>query len=260
MKPRVRTLSQRAARSLRQRVAVQRGRRAFPVGGEIPYRWIGTSYGGWSLPYGTLPADAVCYLAGVGEDVSFDLALIEATGCDVHAFDPVPESLAFAMNVAREQPKWHFHPYGLWSEDTTLRFADNPIDGFVSRSATDMHGVSTGLELAVRSLPTVLAELGHDHIDFLKLSVEGSEYELIGALIASGIPIETVCVEFAQPETLQRVRGGVQALTAAGYELVDFSIRPFNWRATFRLRGAAEPAPPASAGSATQGRSRGGTA
>lgn len=226
-------------RSLGQRVAIERGRRAFRVRSSVPRRWVGTSYGSWALPDAVLHPDAVCYLAGVGEDVSFDLALIDDCNCEVHAFDPVPESVRFAEGV--EQPNWHFHPYGLWSQDTTLRFADHPIDGYVSRSATDMHGTGSGLELAVRSLPSVMAELGHDHIDLLKLSVEGSEYELIDAMLACGVPVRSVCVEFAQPASLERIRGGVHALTGAGYELVDFGIKPFNWKATFLRTDRAAP-------------------
>lgn len=236
MNGRVGTIAERGLRSLRQRIMVQRGRRALPGTGGVATTWVGTSYGGWALPDAALQPDAVCYLAGVGEDVSFDLALIDTCGCEVHAFDPVPESVSLAESVEAEHPKWHFHPYGLWSEDTTLRFSDNPIDGYVSRSATDMHGTQRGIEFAVRSLPSLMAEFGHDRIDLLKLSVEGSEYELIDALIASKVPAATVCVEFAQPAPLARVRGAVEQMQVAGYELAAFPIRPFNWKATFCRR------------------------
>jgi len=36
-------------------------------------------------------ATAVVYSLGIGEDISFDLALIEKYGARVHAFDPTPK-------------------------------------------------------------------------------------------------------------------------------------------------------------------------
>lgn len=225
----------RAIRALQQRAAVARGRRRLvPEPDAGPVTWVGTQYGGWPLPDGALGRDSVCYLAGLGEDASFDMALIENFGCEVHAFDPVPEAVAFGTGVASRESRFHFHPYGLWSEDGTLRFYDNPIDGFVSRSATDMHGTGKHVDFEVRAIPSVLAEHGHDHIDLMKLSVEGSEYELIDAILADRVPIRTLCVEFAQPAPVERVEGAARRLEDAGWSLVYASIKPFGWKLTFR--------------------------
>lgn len=175
-------------------------------------------------------------LAGLGEDASFDLALIDRFGCDVHAFDPVPEAIRYGTELEAEEPHFHFHPYGLWSEEGELVFHDNPNEGFVSRSATDMHGTGHGQRLPVKNLAGLPGELGHDRIDLLKLSVEGSEYELIRVLVTEEVPVRTVLVEFAQPAPLDDVVAGVDALESAGWDLVAFDIRPFNWKACFRAR------------------------
>ena len=52
-------------------------------------------YGFWSVPEILLGPESVCYLVGTGEDISFDLALIDRFGCTVHAFDPVPSAQEF---------------------------------------------------------------------------------------------------------------------------------------------------------------------
>ena len=233
----VRDLPRAALRIGRQRLLVARGRRRFQArpGPGAP-EWIGSAYGSWPLPRGVLDADSVCYLAGLGEDASFDLVLIERFGCDVHAFDPVPEAVAYGTEVAATEPRFHFHPYGLWSEDATLVFHDNPQEGFVSRSATDMHGTGKGQQLAVRDLAALPAELGHDHIDLLKLSVEGSEYELLDVVIGAPFEVGVILVEFAQPAPLKVVGGQVDRLAAAGWDLVDIRIKPFNWKACFQAR------------------------
>ncbi|MEI3651315.1 MAG: hypothetical protein V6D39_15295 [Dolichospermum lemmermannii FEM_B0920] len=38
---------------------------------------LGTKYGGWVIPLGLLISDSVCYFVGWGEDISFDIALID---------------------------------------------------------------------------------------------------------------------------------------------------------------------------------------
>jgi FkbM family methyltransferase len=196
--------------------------------------WIGNEYSGWPLPDETLSRESICYLAGLGEDASFDLELIDRFGCEVHAFDPVPEAVRYGTAVQSREPRFHFHPFGLWSEDASLVFHDNPIEGFVSRSATDLHEINGGLELPVKGLAGLSQTLGHDRIDLLKLSVEGSEYRLIDVLINERLEVGTVLIEFAQPAPLSRVCDAVDRLEAGGWRLVEISLQPFNWRACFQ--------------------------
>ena len=49
---------------------------------------IGSAYGSHTVVRDGLDARSVVYSFGVGEDVSFDLGLIERYGCMVHTFDP----------------------------------------------------------------------------------------------------------------------------------------------------------------------------
>jgi FkbM family methyltransferase len=175
----------------------------------------------------------VCYLAGLGTDGSFDLGVIERFGCTVHTFDPVPEAADYAATLTSAEPRFVFHQAGLWSDDGALRFYDNAEPGFVSRSATNMHGTSTFWEAQVRSVDSVMSELGHERVDLLKLSVEGSEYEIVGDVLRKELPVGVMCVEFAQPAPLDPIRRQIRALADAGYELVNVSLRPLNWRLTF---------------------------
>src|ERR1043166_677122 len=56
------------------------------------YEVLGTEYGGWPVVAGTVSPASIVYSFGVGEDISFDVALIESTGCQIWAFDPTPKS------------------------------------------------------------------------------------------------------------------------------------------------------------------------
>jgi FkbM family methyltransferase len=226
-------MARRVWRAVEQRWNARRLTRALVVQPRQDIVKIGTRYGGWSIPAGGLSSDSVCYLAGLGEDASFDLGLIERFGCTVYAFDPVPEAAQYARTVSEREPRFRFLPVGLWSSDTTLRFYEHPGEGFVSRSATDMHGTGRYAEAHVRSLDSLMAELANERIDLLKLSVEGSEYEIVGDVISKRLPVGILCVEFAQPAPLKRIVGEVRELEAAGYRPVNASLPPYNWKLTF---------------------------
>jgi len=44
-----------------------------------------------------------------------------------------------------------------------------------------------------------MKELKHDHIDLLKVSAEGSEFEIVNHVLDEQIPVSILCVEIAQP-------------------------------------------------------------
>src|SRR5713101_7131829 len=51
---------------------------------------VGSAYGGYFLDSSLIEPDPIVYSLGVGEDISFDLALIQQFGVTIHAFDPTP--------------------------------------------------------------------------------------------------------------------------------------------------------------------------
>lgn len=160
----------------------------------VPTERLGGDYGGWTIcPLGLGP-DSVVYSFGVGEDVSFDLALIERFGATVHAFDPTPRS---AQWVARQHlPKaFRFHPLGVLDRDGTVEMSPPADSAHVSHSVLPTGG-GAAIEVPVRRLPTILEELGHTRIDLLKMDVEGAEYGVLDDLLASGVPVTQLLVEF----------------------------------------------------------------
>jgi FkbM family methyltransferase len=198
---------------------------------------LGThGYGGWVVPTTLLDQHSVCYLAGVGEDISFDLALIARFGCEVHAFDPVPKAARFAETAAAHEPRHHFMQVGLWSKDDTLRFHEPAVEGFVSHSATNIHGTTGYFEATVRSVQSLMTELGHDHLDLLKVSAEGSEFAIVDGVLDAGIDVRILCVEIAQPAQPGQAEGLVQRLAGAGMQLIDATIQPWGWKLSF-LKG-----------------------
>jgi FkbM family methyltransferase len=190
-------------------------------------------YGFWVVPERLLSQDSACYLIGVGEDITFDLALIARFGCTVHAFDPTPASARYVTEAARHEPRFVFHPFGVWSNDTSLTFHGPAGEGWVSHSATNLHGTPVAFEAEVRSVASLMRELGHERLDLLKVSAEGAEYEILGGVLDDGVDARVVCVEFAQPAPANLAEQTHDRVVAAGYELVAARVRPWTWKVTY---------------------------
>lgn len=190
-------------------------------------------YGGYMLPASLLGPDSVCYLAGVGEDISFDLGVIARFGCNVYSIDPVPRAKAHAEAAAKHEPRLTFLPFALWSRDETLTFHAPREEGYVSQSAVNLHGTAGDFQAEARSLSSLMEEHGNDHIDLLKISAEGSEYEIVEHVVSSGIDVRVLCVEYAQPAPVERAVASVRSLERAGYKLVAQSVPMWNWKLTF---------------------------
>lgn len=195
---------------------------------------VGTlNYGGYLLPASLLGPESVCYLAGTGEDISFDLGIIARFGCTVYALDPVPRAASYVAAAAAYEPRLKFRPVALWSSDTDLTFHAPREDGYVSQSAINLYGTAPEFSAPARSIASLMAELGHDHLDLLKISAEGAEYEILDHMMASEIDVRILCVEYAQPAPSETALASVRALQRAGYVLVGTSTRVWNWKLTF---------------------------
>jgi FkbM family methyltransferase len=189
----------------------------------VPYRnivRIGSDYGGWAVPADRIGPQSVCYCVGIGEDTSFDVGLIERYGCTVHAFDPTPAAVA---HVAREpvRPRFHFHPVGLWSTEGEIPFhaPQNPADA--SYSALNLQATRRTILCPVKRLSTLMSELGHDHLDLLKMDIEGAEFEVLDSIVADRLSIDTICVEFHRDiASIDRIAETIRKLDTAGWRPV----------------------------------------
>jgi FkbM family methyltransferase len=120
------------------------------------------------------------YSAGVGEDVSFDLELIARTGCQVWAFDPTPRAIEYAHGIREE--RFHFLPVGISSTDGSRRFFAPADTAHVSHSILGGNGGGEFFEAECKTVETLMRELGHEHVDLLKIDIEGAEYEVLHSM------------------------------------------------------------------------------
>jgi FkbM family methyltransferase len=200
--------------------------------------------GNWTMFPGPLTPDSVVYSFGVGDNIAWDLAVIERCGATVHAFDPTPASIAW-IRKQNLPDALEFHSWGLAAFDGELTFypprkAGNthysqecrrrPWVRYLVPRAGDR---SPPPVLApVRRLQSTLAALGHPRVDVLKLDVEGSEFEAIPDILASGIEIDQLLVEIHYHFPSRSLRQGlrlIEQIQAAGFRCFHISPRGFEF-------------------------------
>lgn len=186
---------------------------------------LGSDYGGWWVCPALLNAETICYTAGVGRDVSFDLELITRFGCRVWGLDPTPASIEWVQGLDLD-PRFSLVPVGLadGTREARLYTPRNPAD--VSHSLTNLQGTDTYVVVPVARVGEVMHRLGHDRIDLLKMDIEGAEHLALGAMLDDGMRPTTLCVEFDEPEKVAEVRSTLARLRLAGYRVAK--VEGFN--------------------------------
>ncbi|MBI2513161.1 MAG: FkbM family methyltransferase [Opitutae bacterium] len=146
----------------------------------------GSEYGGWAILADSLDASSTVLSFGIGDDCTFDLALIAKYGCTVHGFDPTPKSIAWVESNIHD-PRFVFHPWALAGHSGTLELYLPVHPDHVSASLRPGTHVSAGRVQVPCFDPRMLMQrLGVAEIDVLKMDIEGAEYEVIDRLVTDG--------------------------------------------------------------------------
>jgi FkbM family methyltransferase len=204
------------------------------VGKELPlrveYRVRTEKDGGWWFAPEGLDQNSIVYSLGVGEDIEFDLSIIDRFRVELHAFDPTPSSIHM-LKTADLPEQFHFHPWAITAEDGTLRFyprvrRDGSKSDVMFTMIAEDGSVNDGIDVPAFCLSSVTNKLGHDHVDLLKMDIEGAEYEVLEGLLASQIKPRQLLVEFHHRFAaigLQKTAGMVTRLRDAGYKIFAVS-------------------------------------
>lgn len=182
--------------------------------------FIGSTYGGYSVPKGLLDENSIVYSFGLGEDATFDIGLLEKYGCDIHIFDPTPRSKIFYESNLKNNPKLKYYEFGIWDKDTEVKFYSPADRSHVSHSIGNLQHTEQFFTGQVKRLKTIMQLLGHTKIGLLKLDVEGAEYEVIPDMAISMILPQIICLEFHNRKDIVSPDGMVTILKYVGYDLV----------------------------------------
>ena len=167
----------------------------------VKMTFAGSEYGGWWYNAAILGHDSVIYSFGLGEDTSWDEAILQQ-GMDVYGFDPTPKSIAYVKSrdeLRQQAGTFYFTAEGLSDKSGTLTFT-MPLDStHVSLEQGVHEGRGALLQLKVETLYNIMERNGHSHIDLLKLDIESSEYEVLENLLSKRyLPFTQLLVEFHQ--------------------------------------------------------------
>lgn len=106
-------------------------------------------------------------------------------GAPVHAFEP---ALPYYSEMAARfggRDQLQCYPFGLGRADATLEMDVAGLGSTLHHRLDGVEGFSTA-SVQIRDVAAVLDELGLDHVDYMKINIEGGEFDLIDRLHESG--------------------------------------------------------------------------
>jgi FkbM family methyltransferase len=209
---------------LRRRVLTRRG---IDVEVRRPTFMAGERSGMWTVLPDLLNRDSVVYSFGVGDNLGWELAMVQRFGLTLHAFDPTPASVSWVAQQ-RLPEQIHFHPIGLAGHDGVCRFSLPRHGSRFNFRPSEAGESSMSVEAPVNRLSTIMKQLGHDRIDVLKIDIEGGEYPALDDMLASGIMPRQLLVEFHHHFPgigIAKTEAAVRALKIDGYRIFDMSKR-----------------------------------
>jgi FkbM family methyltransferase len=174
-----------------------------------------------------LDAASVVYSFGVGDNIAWDLAMIERFGLTVHAFDPTPASVAW-LGRQNLSAAFHFHPWGIAAQDGLKKFRPPRRGMNFTPLSSDVLSRENDVDAPVYRLATIMERLGHATLDVLKMDIEGAEYEVLDDILKSGISVRQVLVEYHhhfRGVGLGRTEQAIRELRQAGYRVFHISRR-----------------------------------
>ncbi len=184
----------------------------------------------WTYVFEELGANSVVYSLGVGDDIGFDLGVIERFGVKVFAFDPTPYAKEWVSD--QELPdEFVFHPWAASGEDGTLRLyrrvSKRGKRARVMWTAEDEAGDSNDyIDAPAYAVPSIMQKLQHEQVDLLKMDVEGAEYDILDGLQHAEHLPRQLLVEFHHRFPgigKERTAAAIEGLRILGYKIFDIS-------------------------------------
>ncbi|MEM6264907.1 MAG: FkbM family methyltransferase [Bacteroidota bacterium] len=223
--------------------------------------YLGTlHYGACTVPKGIFNKDSICYTAGAGEDISFDLSLAQKYQADVYIIDPTPRAIQhfkelkshtaegrpmpinqnpeFTYGVSKENLKRvSFLPIGLWKNNEEMKFYAPAVESKVSHSIMNLQKSEKYFVATVERVSSLMKRLGHQQLDLLKMDIEGAEYQVLKTLGEDSIRPKVICVAYDEGtkpldnKYMHRIKASVEGVCDLGYKLIHFE--PGKFKTTF---------------------------
>lgn len=146
--------------------------------------WVACAIDPYYIYRADLDADSVivdvgAYKGHVAQEI-FDLY-----GGHIHAFEPAMNFHDEMVENFAGNDRLHAYPFGLGKRDATLHLS---IDGMAStfETAATYRDDQPTTTVEIRDVAAAFDEIGLDHVDFMKINIEGGEFDLIERLHETG--------------------------------------------------------------------------
>ncbi len=221
---------------------------------QMPYQKIGSDYGFVAVPEGSIGPDSVVYSVGAGLDVHSDVDTARAFGCQVFIFDPTPRAAEHFRQLkektargevmyAEAGPPYQATPevmdrliykeLAMWDKDEPVQFFVPENPEYVSHSITNILAATKSIEVPARRLATLMRDLGHERVDYLKLDIEGAEFRVVDDIVASGADVRVLYLEYHYDQNIaplvniRMIQRSLERLYASGYRVFYQSQRRY---------------------------------
>jgi FkbM family methyltransferase len=186
----------------------------------------------WTCEVDHINSASVVVCAGVGLAITFERALVDHTGCRILVLDPSPTGIETMAQPAYQNPRIVFMPIGLAGQDGPFGFAppDQLAEGFWKAGTRSGKSV-----FPCRSISSLMKEHGWEHIDLLKMDIEGFEYAVLDDILSHRLDVRQICVELHYdkqidiPQTRLQLLRYILRMLAAGYRLVHWTNAEFTF-------------------------------
>lgn len=140
-----------------------------------------------------LTADSIVWDVG-GYHGDFAEKMVSLYGCKVYVFEPLEKFFAQCEQRFAGNPKIRCFNYGLAAKEGWFDISD---EADASSFDPAKSGTAT-VKARLRPVSDVFRELGDNRIDLLKVNIEGGEFDLLPAMIDSGIigQVDHIQVQF----------------------------------------------------------------
>lgn len=145
--------------------------------------------------------------------------------CHIHCFEASPSTFDTLRSRVASLPNVTLHAAGAGDVDGTLAFHDHgagsTLSSFVARDDVRARYGERILEVPIRRLDTVLAELDVSHVDFAKIDTEGYELPVLQGLSGALAVRAVACIQFEYGGTWldarRRLRDACELFESHGY-------------------------------------------
>lgn len=199
------------------------------------YETIGNDYGFMIIPKNSIHQDSAILSFGVGEDIEAEIDLIKQYNCTIQLYDPTDISIQYIAKVKQEllakneqfiADKIIFNAAALWKEVGTVKFFKPKEANFVSHSINNIDATGNYVEVPAETIQSIMQKLNLTKVDYIKMDIEGAEYEVLENMLADKINFKAIYLEYHYNrnhsvfQDIRNIRQSLDSLAKLGYKVI----------------------------------------